>query len=257
MNTNSITHFINDNYTIVYRGEEVDESDLSTANEFLIADNHGSSGHNALNSLFINTFAEEGDVAMIEAIASMEEVQAGDALQSVWLNTKATVVGWDIGKVGEVARSSLFQESGDIEIRNQILLRQFLDQEFKGNKEEIFKELVETISKSIEVYRKIKETGALKDMEIFLKFWPDRIKSMKSSMDKGKDVYKRTFLIAGQYHLKNNMEDQRFSLEEFYDFLKGRKVVILFPKNQTVKEMGKEVEKIVMGIQFKILFGGR
>ena len=39
---------------------------------------------------------------MVEAIPSMSEVAPDDAVQSVWLKTKAKIVGWDAGKIGEI-----------------------------------------------------------------------------------------------------------------------------------------------------------
>jgi hypothetical protein len=250
INTMDINSFIKDNYTVVYKGEGVEESDFSTANEYLLADHHGSNGHSALNSLFINTFAESQDVVMVEAIASMTEIAPNDALQSVWLNTKAKIIGWDIGKVGEIMESALFQESGDLEIRNQILIRRLLDPEFEGNKEEVKQEIVKIMIKAREIFFRMKD-GVL-EQENFLgliaKTLPARTKSMTTSMDRAREVYNRTFLIAGQNHLKNDYENSPLSLEKFYEFLKTRKVVMLFPKDKAIVEKGKERDLKMMEI---------
>jgi hypothetical protein len=255
----NIHAFIQDNYTVVYKGEGVDENDLSSANEYLLADHHGSAGHSALNSLFINTFSKEGDVVMVEAIPSMVEARLEDALQTVWLNTKAKTIGWDIGKIGETTGSTLLQESGDLEIQKQILIKQLLDPELAEKGKEVFEKLMITSRKILDVVATLEKMGMFdetKFLEMISKTLPARITSMTNTMEKAREIYNKSFLIAGQNHLKHNFEDHRFSLEEFYKFLKDRKVVILFPKDAVVSEMGKERQKTTELIQMAAILGG-
>lgn len=242
MNTTNINSFIRDNYTVVYRGEGVEESDLSTANEYVLADNHGSNGHSALNSLFINTFSGSEDVVMTEAIPSMTEIERDEALQSVWLKTKAKIIGWDTGSIGEIMESEVFQESGNLELQSQILMRQLLDPEFDGNKEVVRNEMVDVLKKTKELSPSLmEELGSIYSfLEKIAKSLPARTESMTTSMDKARQVYTRTFLIAGQNHLKNEYENSELSLESFYEFLKTRKVVVLFPKDEAINENRKE-----------------
>ena len=138
-----ITTFIKENYKIKRKGNDIDEDDLSHVEEFLLCDHHGSPGHNQLNSQFINNYATENDTIMVEAVSSMKKIQQSDSYQSIWLDTKALIVGWDSGSIKEVMESDIFGKSGDVVIKSELCVRQLHDPAFTGDK----KKVMETLKK--------------------------------------------------------------------------------------------------------------
>jgi hypothetical protein len=242
----SISGFINRNYNVVYKGVNVNTEDFSNVNEFLLGDNHESAGHSEINSLFINTFSNKSDVVLVEAIGSMQQIKRDEAVQSVWLITPAQIIGWDTGTVEEMSGSTLFQQTGNLEIQTQILLRQLLDPNFTGNKEKVKLELDKTIIKTMSLLPEFMKQ--IKDLEeTVVRILQGRVKSMEDSLIKVKETSSRTFLIAGENHLiQENTEDSRCSLESFHEFLNNRNVVVLFPKSEKAQEMGAKRNAIIM-----------
>ena len=136
-----LTAFVNKNYNIVFKGKDVDDNNLEDVKEFLLADIHVSLGHTILNSLFINTFATKNDMVLIEAIPSMKQIQPDDTFSSVWLKTKAKIVGWDMGTLSEITGKSTFQKLSELERKGHILHRQLLDDNYEGSKVKLLIEL--------------------------------------------------------------------------------------------------------------------
>jgi len=156
MNTIGINSFINKNYYVVFTGAGANESGLSNVREFLLAD----VGHNGcpVNSLFINTFATNEDVVMVERIPSMKEVAPDEAIQSVWLKTQAKIFGWDTDEVVEKMKSplamKLAREMIDLELKCEILLKQILESECDWHNETIRETLLKLGQRGIEVLHK-------------------------------------------------------------------------------------------------------
>lgn len=249
----NINEFIRNYYDVDYRGQDVNIEDFSNVDEFLLADNHGSPGHSEINSLFINTFSNKNDIVLVEAIRSMQRIEKDEALQSVWLTTQSSIMGWDMGTIEEISGMPLLQQTGNLERKGQILLRKFCDLNFNGNKEEIEKEMIKTLIESTSLLSEVFEKSAdLEDM--IARTLPERVKSLKDSLIKVKEISSRTFLIVGGNHLRlPDPSDSRFSLGDFYEFLNYRKVVTLFPKSQKVSELGQKRLNVFQPIIMKAM----
>lgn len=235
----NINQFINSNYDIVIKGEDVDENDLSTANEFLLGDIHVSYGHSAVNSLFINQFATDNDVILVEAVPALKEINADQAVQSVWLESKGTIAGWDAGTVGEITGSDVYQISAELEVQRQKLLKEILESKDLEDKSNLKVKYWETIQSCTEAILNLKFNEDT-FLEMIAQTFPSRTSSMINTIEKTSEIYQKTFLIAGCFHLKHDRDDPKFSLEDFHQFLKSRKAVVLFPKDDKVDDLGKE-----------------
>ena len=130
----NVTDFVNKNYNIVFKGKDVDKNNLEDVKEFLLTDIHVSSGHRILNCHLINKYATKNDMVLIEAIPSMKQIQPDDTFSSVWLKTKAKIVGWDMGTLSEITSKSTFQKLSELERKGNILQRQLLDNNYEGDK---------------------------------------------------------------------------------------------------------------------------
>jgi hypothetical protein len=240
----NIHSFVNKYYNIIYTGQEVDRNNLDSVKEFLLVDNHSLAGFSIINSLFINAFAQKKDLVMVEAIASMKKCQSQDALQAVWLKEALKIVGWDIGKVGEIMSSCLAQESGDLAIQEEVLIKQWMDQKSEIDKKETEEKLITIYREKLILLPKLIAANA-ELWEVMAKTFKERIKSMESSLLATTQLASSIFVIAGEYHLKpRQFNDPRFSLDDFYKFLQSRNVVILYPKLELV-ELEKERNPIL------------
>lgn len=52
----SITNFIHDHYSILYKGNQVDPNNLEAVEEFILADDHADLGIQLVHSIFLNSF---------------------------------------------------------------------------------------------------------------------------------------------------------------------------------------------------------
>lgn len=253
----NISEFINKYYDIKYKSANV-KDDLSNVDEFLLSERHGSVGHDIINSLFINSFAASEDVVLVEGKESMKQIEKDKALQAVSLTTQAKIMGWDIADVEQMSilSSNLDQQSLAKATRIfKVLLKNFLDSNFNGDKEDVRLKLIRT-SKSIHCL--ILASGITSDNEAAKSAYEKiaesfslRTQAMQDSLTNVKTLASRTFLIAGENHLETIpecLEDSRFSLSEFYTFLNNRKTVILFPKLEKIWEVGQEQEKLIKEI---------
>jgi hypothetical protein len=242
-----MNNFISGNYNIIYKGENVDVNDLSKVDEFLLGDNHGSIIHSEINSLFINTFSNEDDVVMVEAMPSMKKIEKNEALQSVWLKTQSPLFGWDSGTIKDMGFPSEFQESGALAIQTEIRVRNLLDPAFSDNKEGLKKELSKLIIKQMPFLSTL-PWGSIQDC--IKRTFPGRTQSMKDSLIAAKRISARTFLIAGESHLKEN---PKYLLGDFPEFLKKRNVVVLFPKQEINTERSRERTDTLLNAMFSSL----
>jgi hypothetical protein len=242
----SITDFINSNYNVVYKGAAV--TDFDDVDEFLLADIHNSAGHSAMNSLFVNTFSKRTDAVCVEAIPSMQKIERDQALQSVWLATPSPIFGWDAGTIEEMMASPILQQIGNIEIEANILTRQILDPDFTGDKEALKAQLVEISIKTMSFTEQLMRQRAYILDRINITF-PGRVKSMQETLMKAKEISSRTFLFAGETHLKNeHAKDSPFFLGGFLEFLAPRNVVVLVPKPERVLEMGQARASVTLEV---------
>lgn len=247
MNINdSITSFVNKYYNIEFKGDSVNPDDLSDVTEFLLMDIHTSQGFSALNSLFINTFANLRDVVLIEGILSMKKVKQESSIHSVWLKDVLRILGWDVGNIKDITESQPAQEIADLELQGHVLLKQWMEAPAE-KKEELQLQVVEAFEKSIDAQSKFSMDSLT---ERVVATFPDRVKSMQNSLDIAKKIGRRTFLMAGMEHLKQlNFQHPNFSLDAFHAFLKSRKVVILSPKHYWADRLGSDREERIKDIK--------
>lgn len=234
--------FINANYEIVY-------GDLNTADEFLLVDLPESTGHREINSLFINTFATENDIVLVEGAPSMKEIKPREAVQSTWIKTSAKLVGWNTGTIEEILKLPVCVKSEELNIDYSIILRQW--READGNKDELNLKLKETLKNNFsligELFSHEKEIA-----ENVAKSFPKSIEAMKNSLIAAKKQNpERTFLIAkGLYLIPNDDEKEnlRISTRGLHEFIKSRKVVILLPKEARVNEFNQQQRNFVRNL---------
>lgn len=236
-----INKFINTYYDIVFKSETVDVSDLGKVDEFLLHDNHGVVGYSAVNSLFINTFSRKQDAVLVEATPSMKLINRDDAVQSIWLNTQASILGWDAGTAKDLL-GPLFQDAGDLERKVQITVRNLLDPSFSQQHEELKKELVELLEKAIALTSLVmKQQNEL--VENIINSALKRSHFMMNSLTSAKTECSRTFLIAGSDHLPDNSKppekDPWLSLVTFNEYLKKRNAVVLSAKHANLDSIAK------------------
>ena len=243
----SILDFINQYYDVVYKSASISRN-LSNVDEFLLIDNHASTGHTEINSAFINQFSDDKDFVLVEAIPSMKQIEQNDALQSIWLTTSSKILGWDTGTIQELVGSSTGQKISELEKKGQILIKQILSYEDSENQTQVAKlklELIETVKELsiLSLSFIVDSDKVLKSVE---KSFPDRVKSMEASLVKAKDHSKYIFLIAGEYHLKQKAGNNDYlSLTSFYEFLETRIAIILSPKPQKVLISGSRKQKLL------------
>ncbi len=248
----NVTDFVNKNYNIVFKGKDVDKNNLEDVKEFLLTDIHDSSGHTILNCHFISKYAKKNDMVLIEAIPSMEQIQPDDTFSSVWLKTKAKIVGWDMGTLSEITGKSTSQKLSELERKGNILQRQLLDNNYEGDKVKLLIEL-EKIEKKYSESRTEVFLAIIASIPIIKETLPERTKAMQNSLDKARNISDRRFLIAGMNHLKEDCSLFNYSLDGFREFLKLRKVVVLSPKDDVVETMTDERSSQLEKIKDKII----
>lgn len=250
MNTVNFNAFIQQNYTIEIKGSEVDVNDLTSVSEFFLVTKHGSSGHTQLNSLFINTFAKEDDAVLVESMPSMQEVKPEDTLQTVWLNTKAKILGWDIGTVDKIITSKKMLKVGKLELQAQLLLKEGQSLNSSGQQNDLDEKLILIAEKVLSLAPTLNMQKALGDI---VDKYEARTKSIAESTQTASKGFKRVFQIVPELYFKNEMKDPRVSCEKLKEFLVDRNVVVLFPKEEAVKEKGQELSDKLTSIYQRVL----
>lgn len=276
----SIVDYIKENYIVFHKGEPVD--DLSDATEFLLGDCHKDFGVLKINSIFINTFATSEDSVLLEGHRSMELVSKDSLLvDQQLLNTSAKMFGWDAGspqvrwemsEIFQSHRSSLSFLLDRMEDHELLRLEKYasrlIDQyPDSTNQEEILMQIA-TIQqrlsiKHIQHARKIQQNAALFN-EMERELFPARTSFMQHSLERAREVSSKTFLTAGFLHL---IPEDIFpeciqmgvSIEDFYEFLRTRNVVILYPRPDKVMEWYEKValpsmlvQRILMAVEEKL-----
>jgi hypothetical protein len=228
----NVSEFIDQFYDVKFKGQQVPEHNFNSVEEFLLAEKHDALGYDVINSLFINTFSKPQDVVLVESVYSMKKIDKEEALQSICLTTNTSIMGWD----------TRFYESTDgFQFHMKIFLRDYLNPNYIGDKDALKNNMASFIndyeiphdnSSSKEIYEKIAED------------FPLRTVSMVESLQKAKNIATHTFLIAGYWHLQNELKDSRFSLDKLYADIKDRDLMILFPKISKVEEMGRQKDEL-------------
>lgn len=225
-------NFISENYNILYAGEKVDRNNLASATEFLLVDEPGSEGHKQVNSLFINIFAKERDLVMVQDVPAYHLIESDAAVQSVWLRTQARMIGWDIGTQDQWMEEGLILDLASLDLVDALMKRDIIDSD--AELEDVYYTLFEVRMKLMSQDVFLMEHRKEQEAKVFKQRCAYRMKVLNMK----KTHVQRTFLMADRIHLDNNEADPRFSLEEFKNFLKDRSVVILSPKEEAVKELG-------------------
>jgi hypothetical protein len=224
--------FINENYTVLYTGEQVDRNNLASAKEFLLVDEPGSEGHKQVNALFVNIFAKEKDMVVVQNIPAFHLIESDEAVQSVWLKTEARIIGGDIGMPKQWMEEGLIRDLAELDLEDAIMKKEILEcgEKLEDPLYKLFKKRMRLMSQDVFLMEHTKEQEA--------KVFQQRSASKMKVLNMKKTEIQRTFLMADRIHLDNNEEDPRFSLEKFKTSLKDRSVVILSPKEEAVKELG-------------------
>lgn len=253
-NNDSIKLFINNNYDIIHKGENVKE-DLSNADEFLLSENRVLESHNQINSLFINLFSTKDDIVLVEAIPSMKKIQSCEAIQSIYLETFAPIYGWDIGYVADILGTGLSVAIciADYEIKLRNLLKKFNDPIFTEDKENVEREIIKNMAfiteELIPNFMEIVHTVIRKGSETF----PSRVTQLQESLIKAKKIGKNTFLIAGKFFFNqaDHLNDDNFSLKECYNFMKKRNCIVLTPKADVCRPLDEKHNAFVLEMYSK------
>lgn len=242
----TITEFVNKYYDIVFKGSRVDKNNIESVDEFLLADRHDSYGHAAINSLFINSFAQSKDCVLIEGRLSMKEIQPLDAKESAWLTTEVPIFGWDFADFGAENR-----KVDQLNCRIWVLIKKIASSDSKDEKEVLKLELYDALSKYFQIL--ISLGPDVSEAEL-IKTFPTRTQAMIHSLSKASEFSNRRFLIAGRAHLDLNCDDTRFRefLPDFFDFLRLRKAIVLVPKDAEVQTRGQVMEEIFCEMILKL-----
>lgn len=223
--------------------------DLAQADEFLLADYHGIDGCSIVNSLFINTFATEKDVVLVEAARAMQTVETTQSVQSVWLQTKAALMGWDTGTLRDIVGNAVSAENGELEIQGQIWLKHLLESKNSDDRETAENAIKQILRRQYEIFPEVR-TEYMRMSQIIAETFQKRNDSMIDTLKTLRPQFRTSFLIAGSLHLKNDIADSSYSLKKWNDFFQKRKAVILFPKEDVVREKGTE-RRVILTRLFK------
>jgi len=204
VNVHTINDFIMANYTVSFFGCDVDQNDLSTADEYLVA--NARYLPDTINSEFVNTFATEKDVVLLPRV------------NSGLFKTNAKIEPCDKHTILEITGSEIFQKYTDLIESIRTLFRKAL---LESCYDDAF---VETNAERREFCLKHRdELGCVFDPAVLV---PARI----DSLNKARSHFAKTFLMLSDTEIKLFPEE----------FLKSRKVVVLLPNEQHENKMKRK-----------------
>jgi hypothetical protein len=239
-----IADFIRDHFDIVFKGDQVNEEQLEQVTEFYITDIHNSIGHRVLYTTFVNLFATVKSQVFVEGVEALKTCAAKDAFHSSCMNTFARIVGWDLD-LDRISEDS--KQMAQTELEFAYLSYQILNANLSlEERREIIKKWLSIFIKTWKVstdssdfFKTIEKINLLAD-QILPETFPARTQAMIHSVGQGTPQADLNVIIAGEAHLIRNetkyKDDERFSLDKFYQFLKPRNALILKPKQDKLNE---------------------
>ncbi len=255
----SITQFINDNYTVLFKGDRVDLNKLEEVENFILADDHGSLGTQRMHSLFLNSYFKDPESKVYAESHPLGALLDDSAKEGLWLNNDLIVEGWDLGTIEEIFAKGIQSvgQTKDFKIdevaklfntlefsknnlnQYRISLKQFLDSDKKTKSKEIAKK---ELKKNIIEGEKIRFNNKLLFQIVDSTFIERQISLLAALNQKG-----RKALVVGELHVYKENENSKPLFDNdpnlthgkigrgfIQSYVKQTNAVILQPKPEAV-----------------------
>ncbi len=271
MNVN-MNEFIKNNYDVSFYGDRVNREDLSSVDEFLLAESHIQPlGTQRINSLFIRQFInKESDLVLVESRPSMQPVNLTEHAQTSQLADGTQAFGWDhsdsVDQLNALEEKyPQFAVPVKCNQRLSSLIFQYLNlseeeqntrvSEFQPKLQEIKHDLVKA-QQGVSQEDVAAYFVDLKQISGSSELFEKRTESMKETLIKAQEVANKRFLIAGLCHLVQDTEslgiqnspEEKQAVGGFLSFLRERNAVVLLPKDRSIfyatENCLKTIEKI-------------
>jgi hypothetical protein len=255
----SISQFIKDNYTVLFKGDQVDLNKLEEVENFILADDHGSLGTQRLHSLFVNSYFNDRGCKVYAESNALGTLLDERAKELLWLNTDLIVEGWDLGTIEQIFAKGIqsIAQTKDLKIdevtklfntleisKNNLnqyrtSLKKFLDSDKKTKSKEIAKK---ELKKIIIEGEKIRFNNQLLFQIVDSTFIERQISLLTALNQKG-----RKAVVVGEQHVYKEKENSKGLFDNdpnlthgeigrffIQSYVKQTNAVILQPKPEAV-----------------------
>lgn len=248
----SINNFARDNYTILFKGDQVDLSNLEAVEEFILADDHADLGGQLIHSTFINSFFNN-PLSKVYVESQPLGVQLSEKKKQLyWLDEHIIAEGWDIGTIETIFALGMVEVNKKKPLSGAEVKNLFNGLLQSNNILHDQKLILGKIGKSSNTAARIMIINAMNalkkikyDQELVLKIVDSTFFKRQISLVSALEQQGRKALIAGELHLykKNENSNSLFDLDPHLsdgqagrayvqDKIRKRNAVVLQPQPQ-------------------------